>query len=169
CVAAPTPHEKLLTRALGVGRKWMSVSTLASAGSTISWAKEQLFGELSLAEFHRLIGRLVDQPPQPGITFQPYLAGERTSIEQKTASLSGLTLGAKRQEILWAILDGLARASGERVPLLRANHTRILPTVCISGGLAGILHHILHRDWPRRWKHKRQEEMTLRGLGKLVD
>ena len=37
----PRPDEQLLTRALGVGRKWMSVATIAAAGSAIAWMKDQ--------------------------------------------------------------------------------------------------------------------------------
>ena len=33
CVNRPRPHEKLITRALGVGKRWLSVSTLAAGGS----------------------------------------------------------------------------------------------------------------------------------------
>src|SRR6185436_2015340 len=43
CTDRPRPHPQLLTRALGVGRKWMHVATLAAAGSSLNWAKEQLF------------------------------------------------------------------------------------------------------------------------------
>ena len=33
----PKPHQRLITRAFGIGHKWMSVSTIAAAGSAIFW------------------------------------------------------------------------------------------------------------------------------------
>lgn len=43
CTDRPRPHPLLLTRALGVGRAWLQVSTLAAMASSIYWAREQLF------------------------------------------------------------------------------------------------------------------------------
>ncbi len=45
------------------------------------------------------------------LRFEPYLAGERTEIEQRTATLTGLTLATTRADILRALLDGLAHAA----------------------------------------------------------
>ena len=39
CCARPHPSENLLCRALGIGSRWMSVATLAAAGSSITWIK----------------------------------------------------------------------------------------------------------------------------------
>ena len=33
CTDRPRPHEKVLTRALGIGDRWMSVCTLAAAAN----------------------------------------------------------------------------------------------------------------------------------------
>src|SRR5439155_19574571 len=42
CVAKPRPHERLITRAVGVGKKWRGVSTQAAAGSTLKWLRGHL-------------------------------------------------------------------------------------------------------------------------------
>src|SRR6185437_10795297 len=41
CTDRFSPHPHLLTRALGIGKRWLSVSTIAAAGSAISWARDQ--------------------------------------------------------------------------------------------------------------------------------
>src|SRR4029453_15032136 len=46
CVTKPRPHERLITRALGVEKKWLSVSTLAAAGSAFRCGREQFFRHL---------------------------------------------------------------------------------------------------------------------------
>src|SRR5829696_5820829 len=47
----PRPHERLLTRALGVDNKWLQVSTIAAGGSTFTWLREQLFADRTDAAF----------------------------------------------------------------------------------------------------------------------
>jgi xylulokinase len=181
CTDEPHPNEKLLTRALGIGRKWMSVGTLAAAGSAITWFKDQFCCELSTAEFYRLVAKLANQPsgkrgdpksgdanPSGQVIFEPYLAGERTSIDQKYGAFHGLTLATTRDEMLAAVIDALAKASGQRLVLLKSTGAKILRHVITSGGAARSLHAVLHRDWPGRWTFKAEEEASLRGLS-MVD
>jgi len=161
------PHERLLTRALGVGKKWMSVSTLAAAGSALVWMQEQMFGDLSQAQFRLLARKIVAARQKPAVRFEPYLAGERTSIEQKHAAFEGLTLATTREEMLAAVIEALAEASAARLPLLKQDGVKMLHTVAISGGGAG-LSHILHRDWPGRWRFKATREASLCGLASIA-
>ena len=66
-----------------------------------------------------------------------------------------------------AIVDSLAEASAARLPLLRATGTPIHHDVLLSGGLAGDLSVVLHRDWPGKWTFQTIDEATLKGLEKL--
>jgi xylulokinase len=169
CTNRPRPDEKLLTRALGIGRLWLSVGTLAAAGSALAWAREQFFNELSENEFYRLVAKLARNSKRSSeVVFEPYLAGDRMSIDQKRASFSNLTLATSRQDMLEAIIDALARASGARLGLLKSRGVRILPTVFASGGAADALRDVLHRDWPGHWRFKWQDEASLRGLSRIV-
>jgi xylulokinase len=172
CTNRPHPHEKLLTRALGIGQLWLSVGTLAAAGSAIVWAREQFFPDLSTDAFYNLVTKLARKPGQPAsqtpVIFEPYLAGERTSIDQKYASFSNLKLATTREDLLEAIADALAKASGARLTLLKSRGTKIKRTVFTSGGAARSLHEVLYRDWPGRWRFKSEQEASLRGLSRLV-
>jgi xylulokinase len=51
----PRPHERLLTRALGVGRWWMSVGTIAASGSALDWCRRTFFSDCSESQFWRLV------------------------------------------------------------------------------------------------------------------
>jgi xylulokinase len=173
CTRHPRPHENLLTRALGIGRLWLSVGTLAAAGSAITWARDQFFRDLSTEDYYHLLANLARKSKQkrkvdPTVIFQPYLAGERTSIEQKQASFSNLTLATTRQDMLMSIIDALAKASGARLELLKSRGVRIRPTVFVSGGAAGALHQVLYRDWPGQWRFKSETEASLRGLSRIA-
>lgn len=171
CTRHPRPHDNLLTRALGIGRLWLSVGTLAAAGSAITWARDQFFRDLSAEDYYRLLANLARKSKHAADTaviFQPYLAGERTSIEQKQASFSNLTLATTRQDMLMSIIDALAKASGARLALLKSRGVRIHPIVFVSGGAAGALHQVLYRDWPGHWRFKSETEASLRGLSRIT-
>jgi xylulokinase len=167
CTDHPKPHEQLLTRAVGVGRRWVQVSTIAAAGASLTWAHREFFSDLPVSKFNRLIHQLAASPLQSPVRFEPYLAGDRTAIEQLSASFTGLNLSTNRNHLLGAIIKALAAASAARIPLLEATGTRIHHDVLLSGGLADELAKVLHRDWPGRWKFKQEDEATLRGLAKL--
>jgi sugar (pentulose or hexulose) kinase len=161
------PHEQLLTRALGVGRKWLSVATIAAAGSSLSWAQRQLFGDMEHNQFWKLVSvRARHHRPSP-VRFEPYLAGERTNIEQRQGAFTGLTLATTREQMLEAVIEAIARVSAERLPLLQSRGGRLRHKVFVSGGVQAGLDRVLHRDWPGKWTYKPIDEATLRGLGCL--
>jgi xylulokinase len=169
------PHPRLLTRAYGIGRKWISAATIAAAGSALAWMHAQFFGELSDAEFHQLTTRLSGRHLESPVRFEPYLAGERASVEQKTAAFSNLTLATTREQMLAAVIESLISASAARLPLLAEAQNRFLPSVFVSGGGEGFAR-LMHRDWPalslpngpgRGWRYRYLSEAPLSGLATL--
>jgi xylulokinase len=166
CVSRPQPHERLLTRALGVGRKWVSVSTMAAVGTALNWARAQLFPDLPEEKFWRLVASSAKPNALGRVAFLNRLAGDRTSIEQQTASFTGLTLATTRDELLAAIVDSLAQDSAARLEMLRQPGVSFRRRVVVAGGVGRRLSHVLHRDWPGRWEFAiPPAEATLRGLG----
>ncbi|HWE00952.1 MAG TPA: FGGY family carbohydrate kinase [Tepidisphaeraceae bacterium] len=181
CTDRFAPYPQLLTRALGIGPRWLSVSTIAAAGSAIKWARERFFHDYDEEGFQKLVLSLARQgaaamrksshrssPKNPAgeVHFDPYLAGDRMSIEQKQAAFTGLTLATTRRHMLAAMLESLASASAARLDLLKPVGTPIRRSVVVTGG-AGKLMSVFHRDWPGKWSFRPEEEATLRGLSKL--
>jgi xylulokinase len=166
CTGKPYPNERLLMRALGVGKKWMSVSTLAAGGSSLIWMHNQFFSELSMEKFNQLLAKLASRPMRTNVKFDPYLAGDRMSIDQRTASFTGLNLGTTREIMLSAVVEALAEASGARLPLLK-KCCRIKSKVLLSGGVDKHVTQIIHRNWPGRWHFYSENEAMLRGLSLL--
>jgi xylulokinase len=167
CTEHPRPNEKLLTRAVGVGRKWMQVSTIAAAGSAIAWANRELFADLKQEAFYRLVKKLARDPLQSAVRFDPYLAGDRTSLDQKTAAFTGMSLATTREDLLSAMVEAIVTASAARLDLLRETGTAMKIDVLLSGGLGSSLAEVLHRDWGRKWRFTKVDEATLLGLGGL--
>ena len=178
CAARAFPQERLLTRALGVGHKWMSVSTLAAAGSALQWMNEQVFSDHTPARFWKLVSDLAHgskssrggrrlEPPAGTVHFEPYLAGDRTSVEQRQGAFTGLTLATTRQQMLAAVIEALAEASAARLDLFRQLGAPMRPRVMLTGGAQRGLAELLHRDWKGRWTFYQEKEATLRGLARL--
>ncbi|HEV2295481.1 MAG TPA: FGGY family carbohydrate kinase [Tepidisphaeraceae bacterium] len=168
CTDRPKPHEQLLTRALGVGRWWMSVGTVAASGSALNWCRQTFFADCSEADFWQRVAAASAKREQTDLRFEPYLAGERTSIQQRRGALLGLTLATSRDDILRGVVDALARASAARLPLLRSRGVPLRREVVVSGGVQKGLDKVLHRDWPGRWNFRVEQQATLRGLGTLT-
>jgi xylulokinase len=169
CTDHPRPHDQLLTRGLGVGRLWMAVGTIAAAGSSLTWAQKQFFPDLSDKQFFGLLSRLIRSKQCDGsVNFEPYLAGDRNTLEQRQASFTGLTLATTREQMLLAIARSLAKASADRLPLLEKLYGRLKPHITLTGGADKALHHLLHHDWPDRFQFHRISDATMRGLGKLL-
>jgi sugar (pentulose or hexulose) kinase len=169
CTDKPKPDEQLLTRGLGVDGKWMSVATIAAAGSAIAWMKDQFFTDHDWPAYQKLIRKLSLDTQTNGVEFEPYLAGSRTSIEQSTAAFKHLTLATNREQMLCAVLESLARQSGQRLRLLSESSAKMSRTVSCSGARHEGIERILYRDWGKGWRFKHEENASLRGLWALVD
>lgn len=169
CTKTPRPHERLLTRALGLEGKWVQVGTLAAVASAFYWARDQFFPEKSKDQFVREMFRLsrLGEKASGGVTFEPYMAGERTSIEQRHGAFAGLTLATTRENMLSAIIEALIKASAERLPLMQASGTKLLKEVVVSGG-SDHLDELMRRDWPGKWRFRSVTDATMRGLGLLI-
>ncbi len=169
CTDRPKPHPRLLTRALGVQGKWLQVSTLAAVASAIYWVRDQMCPQMPIEEFREEFRRLAKIGPAASgsVRFEPYMAGERTSIVQRQGAFTGLTLASTREQMLSAVVESLITASAERLPLLSASGTKLIRTVAVSGG-SDRLDEIMRRDWPGKWKFQPVTDATMRGLGTLV-
>lgn len=173
CTDRARPFADLLTRALGVGRRWLSVGTLAASGNAIDWVRRELFRDLDDAAFYRRLAQVADRLKResPGrVRVDPSFAGSRTQIESSGAAFSRLTLGTTRDDLLEALCDSLARASQQRLDTLRAAGVRLKPTVVTSGGKQKALAKIMHHYWHEvgRFRFVEQDEPTLRGLWTLA-
>lgn len=174
CADHAVPHERLLTRALGVGRRWMSVSTLAAAGSAFDWMRSQFFSDWPKERFWKAVNELGErdfkskaEEAAGGVRFEPYLAGERTNVEQRRATFTGLTLSTTREQLLAAVIRSLVEASAARLDLFRQLKIPMRRRVMLTGGSADGLAHLLHKKWKGKWTFYVEEEATLRGLAML--
>ncbi len=166
CTDKPLADEHLLTRALGVGRLWLAVGTIAAAGSSLEWIKNLLFPDHDWGAFNRLVASLARKGETNGVSFDPHLAGDRTSIRQPRGAFAGLTLSTTRNDLLAAVIGALIAASARRLPLLEKQKVSINQNVIVSGP-RGATASLYRRAWPGEWSFRAMDEVTIRGLAKL--
>lgn len=167
-VRQPRPHPALLTRPLGVGKRWLAVSTLAAAGSALDWAWRVLYADIDQDDFYRRVPEVLNR--RTLVQFDPHLAGSRVEVDERTGSITHLRLSDSRDDILAALCHALSRDSAERIDVLKKQYGRILRTVAMTGGVQKGLSELLHREWARygKWDFRPIEHATLRGLWRLV-
>lgn len=115
---------------------WQIYATTAG-GFALDWFWAQFCQDLSREEFYDdFVARSLDAWPQDGeVTFAPYLTGDRQSLEKRTASWQGLTLGATREEMLAALLKSMNRVLADTLRQASAV-VALEPVVKLTGGMS---------------------------------
>ncbi|MBN1671256.1 MAG: hypothetical protein JXR37_09500 [Kiritimatiellae bacterium] len=90
--------------------RWLSVATATSTGTAVDWFSREFLGAASGAAVAREAAK--STIGAGGITFLPYLQGERTPIWNPEAKgvFSGLSVSSSRADMARAVLEGTAFA-----------------------------------------------------------
>src|SRR5829696_7240322 len=98
---------------------WHAMGVMLSAAGSLAWLRDTIAPG---AEFGALVGEAAAwEPGVEGLTFLPYLAGERTPHADPEArgSFTGLTLRHDRGALVRAVLEGVAYGLRDSLDLLR--------------------------------------------------
>ncbi len=105
-------------------QRWHAMGVVLSAAASLRWLREVTAPDTG---YERLLGEAERWPPGvEGLTFLPYLAGERTPHADPAArgSFTGLSLRHDRGALVRAVLEGVAFALRDCLEVLPA-HARI--------------------------------------------
>ena len=109
---APLADERgrIHTFCHAVPGRWYQLGATLSAGLSLRWLRDRL--RLSADNPYAALDRLAAElrPGADGLTFLPYLVGERSPIMDPTATgaFIGLTLSHRRAHLARAVLEGVA-------------------------------------------------------------
>ena len=107
CLDRPIPDEKYYLRAHPLPGRWL-LFDLTLAGFAFEWFRLQFCREMGEEEFYQsYLPSILSERRRTPVRFHPYLAGDRTSLKQKRASFSGLTLSTSRDECLYAVMEAV--------------------------------------------------------------
>ena len=128
CIDQYAADPRLILSFHVVSGQWLLQGGTTGGGGALKWLRETMCPELSFAE----MSELAEQAPagSGGVTFLPYMAGERSPIWNPKACgvFFGLNFGVTRRQMIRACMEGVAYA-------LRHN----LETAEAAGAKAGIL------------------------------
>ena len=113
------PHGRLHAFCHAVPERWHLMGVMLSAAGSLRWFRETLAGG---ATYEELTSEAAAVPPGcDGLTFLPYLTGERTPHPDPLArgAFVGLTTRHTRAHLTRAVLEGVAFGLRDSLELLR--------------------------------------------------
>ena len=117
---------------------WYLMGVALSAGAALGWFRRTLAGPGgSLPEYDELIAEAAEiAPGANGLTFLPYLTGERTPHADSNArgAFSGLNAGHRRGHLTRAIMEGVTFALRDSLELMRKLGVDAKEIVAVGGG-----------------------------------
>jgi xylulokinase len=107
CLDKPIPDEKYYLRTHPLPNRWL-IFDLTTGGFALEWFRSEFCREINEdAFYHSYLPAILTEKRKTTVKFLPHLAGDRTSLKQKRASFSGLTLDTSREDCLCAISEAI--------------------------------------------------------------
>ena len=117
---------------------WYLMGVVLSAGAALAWFRRALSGpEGSPPTYDELIAEASGTPPgADGLTFLPYLSGERTPHADSNARgiFAGMHAGHERGHMVRAVLEGVTFALRDSLELMRRLKVDADEAVAVGGG-----------------------------------
>ncbi len=131
---SPEKAGRLHTFCHALPGTWHQMGVMLSAAGSLQWFRDTCapgadFGELCAAAGAAPLGA-------EGLTFLPYLTGERTPLcdPQARGAFIGLTRRHERQHLTRAVLEGISLGLAESLRLIRAAGTTVKEATVTGGG-----------------------------------
>lgn len=131
----PVTDPEYYLRASALPGIWQIYATTAG-GFAVDWFRRELCREMDENEFYAYVARVIDECLEDeSITFDPYMTGDRQSLEKKTGAWHSLTLEATRDKMLAAMLRSMQGVLAKAIGQAR----QVLPLkdeIKVSGGMS---------------------------------
>lgn len=115
---------------------WQIYATTAG-GFALDWFHAQFCQDMTKEHFQtRFLPDALERWQDDGeVTFDPYLTGDRQSLEKRTGAWKGLTLAATREEMVAAVCKSMNRVLAATIDDARAV-VPLKPVIKLAGGLS---------------------------------
>lgn len=127
----PKPESAVHTFCHAFPDTWHQMGVILSATDALNW-----FAGIAGSDAQSLTSELGALSGPSGVTFLPYLSGERTPHNDAKirGSFIGLGHGTDRSEMTHAVLDGVAFALADNLDALRSTGTEVDRILAVGGG-----------------------------------
>ncbi|MBE0479033.1 hypothetical protein IBX65_07970 [Candidatus Aerophobetes bacterium] len=133
CLRKPIPDEKYYLRTHPLPGRWLMFD-ITTGGFALEWFYSRFCREMSEKEFYEVyLAKTLKKKRGCPVKFNPHLAGDRTSLIQKTASFSGLTLSTTREDCLYALMEGTVGRMKKTLNKM-AKRINLDKTIYLTGG-----------------------------------
>lgn len=132
----PVVHPRYYLRNSAIPGLWQIYATTAG-GFALDWFYGQFCREMEADTFYgAYMEEVIDGwVEEKEVSFDPYLTGDRQSLEKRAGAWRGLTLSASREEMLAAMLRSMNRVLYETIEEARKLQP-LKPVIQIAGGMS---------------------------------
>lgn len=108
----PVVNEKYYLRKSATAGLWQ-IFSITIGGFAQDWFLREFCREMAGSEFfEKYVPQVIfGHQSLNKVEFEPYLSGDRQSMEKKTGSFRGMTLSTTREDLLYALIEGIQKQS----------------------------------------------------------
>jgi xylulokinase len=142
CLDEATVNPGLLARWHVVPNVWVLIGAISTPGAALRWFRDELWpcgGRDAQSVYDEMTAEAAASPPGAnGVVFLPHMMGERAPIWDPHARgvFYGLSLGARRGDLIRATMEGAAYAMRHLIELIEQSSGRSIRQVIMGGGAA---------------------------------
>jgi len=136
CLDKCYPSTKYNIRAHVIANRWVTLYVMNAEGKAFEWFRSVFCSEMSDERFYQdFMPRAVDYwiDRQSTVSYIPYLMGSRYNLEPLKAEFLGMTPETTREELMAALVKGLAEYQSEHLKEISLVQP-IKPVVHVTGG-----------------------------------
>ena len=133
------PHLRIHLFRHAIPETWHLLAATLTAGKSLRWLRDNVFPGTNYQDLVNGASRV--PPGAEGLTFLPYLSGERTPHmnPNATASFIGLTLRHTRAHLVRAVLEGVVMSLKQGLEIFK--DLGVVPKIIVASG--GAIQHPL--------------------------
>ncbi len=167
CTDKPHATGRYLLRPACNDGHWVVMNLIGAGGESLNWFYDNFCREMSKSEFFdeylpSLLGKL-----DTDVLMTPYLAGDRCSVINKAATVTGLTLATSRDDMLVGLVKGMIGQLKDGMDDFQRFAGKLDDTIYFTGGGAGALFDYKRQMFPQ-FSFEGVDNSAMKGIGRLI-
>ncbi len=170
CLDTCYPSTEYNIRAHVIADRWITLYVMNAEGKAFEWFRSVFCSEMDDEQYYGdFMPKAVDNwiNRESSVTYTPYLMGSRYSLEPLKAEFLGITLGTTREEMMVAMVKGLAHYQREHLKEISLVQ-KIKPIVHVTGGAVNPSLIEAKKKWMRDAEYVFEEQSSMKGAAILA-
>lgn len=163
----PIPNECYYLRTSMEPGKWLYLA-ITVGGFAIEWFRKEFFREMGKEDFYQYyFQEIVKEDYNTDVTFEPYLAGDRHSLNLKTGAFKGLTFDTTRDDIFKGLLIGTYEPVFRTIDICK-KQMELNPNIFWTGGMISDAYMQFKKKIFQKFNFKMKRECSTLGNAKVA-